>query len=146
MSNVRLITTLFVVLGSAAVAAGCSNSADASLTVKNHSDFAIVELRVTPVGNPSWGPNLLAGDTLEPGESLVLAAECNTYDALLVDESGVDCQVNDVDLCLNDATWVINNDTCAVFGARRVAPGTAPAATPSAPATTAPDAITSEAT
>ena len=42
---------------------------------------------------------------------------CGFYDALLVDETGVECEIFDIDLCLNDADWIIRNDTCAVFEA-----------------------------
>jgi len=40
---------------------------------------------------------------------------CDTYDARLVDETGVDCQLRDLDLCLNDADWIIHNETCSQF-------------------------------
>jgi hypothetical protein len=76
---------------------------------------------VTSVGNTNWGPNLLSGDILAPGEALDIDVTCNTYDALLVDESGVDCQLHNVDLCFNNAAWIIRNDTCTVFGAAKAA-------------------------
>lgn len=88
---------------------------DATLTVTNRSDFAIVELYVTQVDNDSWGPNLLSRDLL-PDEQTTIGVACDTYDAKLIDESNVDCRVHDIDLCLNDADWVIRNDTCPVFG------------------------------
>jgi hypothetical protein len=130
-------------------AVGCSGSAeviiddpDATLLVDNQSDFAIVEIRVTPVGDPSWGPNLLGGDVLLPGESLLLDVECDTYDALLVDEDGVDCELENVNLCLNDADWIIRNNTCSVFGAakaaREAAAAAAKAGTPQAGSAAAP--------
>lgn len=133
MNNLRVFTTLFAVFGGATLA-GCSDTSDALLRVENRSDFAIIEIHVTPVGNASWGPNLLAGDILEPGESLVLGADCGLYDALLVDEAGVDCELHDLDLCLNDARWIIRNNTCTVFGAARAARDAAAAAKPSTPA------------
>lgn len=136
MTNVRLFTSLFAMSGLAAVAAGCDDSSDASLHVINYSDFAIVEIHVTPVGHPGWGSNLLDGDTLDPGESLLLGVDCGTYDALLVDEEGVDCEIDDIDLCLNDAHWSIYNDTCTVFGAAKAAREAAAAAKSSTPAAT----------
>ncbi len=110
-----------VALGSAALAAGCSSSSEATLHVENRSDFAIVQLHVTPVGNPDWGPNLLGSTILAPGDSAVLDVSCGTYDALLVDEAGVDCQVHSIDLCLNHADWIIGNETCTVFSAEKAA-------------------------
>lgn len=87
-------------------------------------------MHVTSVGSSSWGPNLLDGDGLAPGESLVLGVDCDTYDALLVDEDGVDCQINNIDLCLNDADWIIRNNTCGVFGAAKAARAAAAKANP----------------
>ena len=123
MRNLQLYTAVFASLSAVAVAAGCASdgSPDATLKVRNDSDFQITEIHVTGVGNATWGPNLLGGDTLAPGESLVLGVDCGTYDALLVDEQGVDCEIHDVDLCLNDAHWIIGNNTCAVFGAAKAA-------------------------
>ncbi|HVK83469.1 MAG TPA: hypothetical protein VM513_05145 [Kofleriaceae bacterium] len=89
----------------------------ASLLVVNDSDFTIIDVRLTPVDNPSFGANLLRGDVLFPGEELLLGVPCDFYDALVVDEDGIECRLFDLDLCFNDATWVIRNNTCSVFGA-----------------------------
>lgn len=88
---------------------------DATITVTNRSDFAIVELYVTQVDSDTWGPNLLSRDLL-PDEQTTIGVTCDTYDLKLIDESDVDCRVHNVDLCLNDRDWVIDNNTCAVFG------------------------------
>lgn len=110
------------VVAAAAIASCTSSSdpdfvADASLLVINESDYTIFEIYLTEVDNPSWGPNLLGGDVLYPGEELLLGVPCDLYDALLVDEEGVECEIHAIDLCLNDADWVIRNNTCAVFEA-----------------------------
>lgn len=94
-----------------------NNIADASLLVVNESDFVITDIFLTEVDNPDFGPNLLFGDVLLPGEDLLLGVNCGTFDALVIDEDGVECRLFDLDLCLNDATWVIRNNTCTVFGA-----------------------------
>lgn len=123
MTHLRLFALSVATLGLVATA-GCSSSSngpDATLKVQNSSDFAIVEIHVTDVGSSSWGPNLINGNTLAPGESVTLGVNCGTFDALLVDEQGVDCQLHDVDLCLNNADWVIANNTCTVFGAAKAA-------------------------
>jgi hypothetical protein len=105
------------------VVAGCASDTTviggATLRVVNESDFVITEIYLAPVGFPEWGPNLLGGDVLFPGEEFVLGAGCDFYDALLIDEDGVPCEIFDVDLCLNDALWVIRNDTCTIFEATR---------------------------
>ena len=116
MTHLRLIALSLAAVGMVTVA-GCSDNDDnAQLHVHNNSSFSIVELHVTSVGSPTWGPNLIAGETLAPGDSLTIDVSCGTYDALLVDQQGVDCQVHSVDLCGNHADWQINNDTCTVFG------------------------------
>jgi hypothetical protein len=94
---------------------------DATLRVQNQSDFAIEELRVTSVGSSSWGPNLLGGDVLLTGESITVNVACDTYDAMLVDQDGVTCELNSISLCFNDAAWIIRNNTCTVFGAAKAA-------------------------
>jgi len=93
------------------------DSPDAALVVDNQSDFVIEELYLTDVNSSSWGPNLLFGDILLPDETITLGVDCGFYDALLVDEDGVDCELFDLDLCLDSAVWAIRNNTCSVFGA-----------------------------
>ena len=101
------------------LAAGCViESDDASLTVVNDSDFVLVELYLTEIDNPNYGPNLLGGDALFPGEALTIGVSCDYYDALVIDEDGVSCELFDLDLCLNNAEWVFRNNTCTVFSAR----------------------------
>jgi hypothetical protein len=111
-------TALFALAVSASLTAcTISNSPDATLSVDNQSDFQITEIYLTDVGSSTWGPNLISGDTLNPGETLQLDVNCSTYDAKLIDETGVSCEVDDLDLCLNDSLWVIRNDTCTAFNA-----------------------------
>ena len=131
MQNLRIFACAVAALGSMAVA-GCGggggNDTAGSLNVHNQSDFAITEIRVTSVGSSTWGPNLISGDVLLPGESLTVDVNCDLYDALLVDETGVQCTVHDIDLCFNTADWVINNNTCPVFNIARAAREAAQAA------------------
>ena len=84
---------------------------DSSLTIENESDYAIAEIRVTEIDNPSWGPNLTQGDLLFPGQSMTVLLACDVYDVLVVDEDGFGCEINGLDLCFDDAIWVISNRT-----------------------------------
>ncbi len=105
-------------------AAGCTDDGeviDATLTVVNESNFVIEEIYLTETDNPDWGRNLLGADPLFPDEELVLGVDCGFYDALLIDEEGVECELEAIDLCLNDATWFINDNTCVAFEAARKA-------------------------
>jgi hypothetical protein len=97
--------------------AACTTSSgpDATLSVDNQSDFQIVELYLTDVGSSTWGPNLLSSGALNPGETLQLGVNCSTYDAKLIDETNVSCEVDNLDLCLNDSLWTITNNTCTAF-------------------------------
>jgi hypothetical protein len=119
MNNRRFLASLVTALGAAVLVAGCTTDDSSDLNVTNQSDFSIVELHVTQVDNSDWGPNLLGGDTLDPGSTISINVSCDTYDALLVDESGVDCELHSVDLCFSDADWVIRNNTCTVFAAAK---------------------------
>jgi len=122
MKTLGYFACVAAALGSIAVA-GCTSDSgpDASLNVRNHSDFVITEIHVTTVGSTDWGPNLLRGDALFPDETLTIDVSCDTYDALLIDEDGVQCQIHRLDLCFSTADWVIENNTCTTFGAARAA-------------------------
>ena len=108
---------LLASLACLAAGAGCVEY-DSSLTVSNLSDFEIHEMYVTQIDSPQWGPNLLNGDILFPNESMQLALDCNTYDAMLVDETGAVCEVSTIDLCYDTADWIIDNRSCEVFEKR----------------------------
>ena len=84
---------------------------DSTLTIENDSNYALKEIRVTEVDNPSWGPNLMGGDVLLPGESITVELVCNTYDVLVVDQDDFSCELNNLDLCFDDAVWPITNST-----------------------------------
>ena len=113
----KLLTSLAAV---AALATGCVVT-DSSLYVENRSDFEIHEMYVTPVHASTWGSNLLHGDILVPGESMYVGVECGSYDTLLIDETGSECEILDLHLCNEDADWIIRNSSCAVFEQRAAA-------------------------
>jgi hypothetical protein len=94
---------------------------DSSLFVSNDSSFEIHEMYVAEIDSPTWGPNLLDRSILFPGEQMELALDCNTYDALLIDETGASCEIQNVDLCGGTADWIITNRSCQVFEARAAA-------------------------
>ena len=100
----------------AAILFGLGACADSSLVVSNRSAFEIDEIYVTQIENPSWGPNLLY-TTLAPGETINVDICCGTYDTLVVDETGAECEVPSVELCFEKDDWVIGNESCSVFAA-----------------------------
>jgi hypothetical protein len=131
MQTLRILACAVAALGSMAIT-GCTSDDNGGgpgrLNVHNQSDFAITEIRITSVGSETWGPNLISGDILAPDESLTIDVTCDTYDARLVDESGAQCTVHDINLCFSTADWVIRNSDCPVFGAARAAREAAQAA------------------
>ncbi len=116
MRNPRLFLFAAALAGAAACTASVDPGPDSTLTVVNDSSYFIDELHVAEVSDPSWGPNLVDG--LAPGEQVTVAVDCGTYDVLVVDETGVECELQGLDLCFDDGTWVIDDvtlDVCA-FG------------------------------
>lgn len=107
-----LVLGLLVALGVGA----CVVNDDASLTIYNGSDYAIMEIYLTPTGSSSWGPDLLGSDLLLPGEEVTIDfIDCDYYDILIVDEDGVECEILNVDFCFSDDVWTITNyflDSC----------------------------------
>ena len=89
---------------------------DSTLTIANESDYVIEEIYVTEIDNPEWGPNLLGGTVLFPGESLTVSLYCDVYDAQIVDQDGFVCELYNLDLCFDDAIWVIDNFELATCG------------------------------
>ena len=131
--QLRLPSLALLFASLAATSACVITDGDSSLLVSNESDFEIHEMYVTPVDSPTWGRDLLGAEILFPGESMLLALDCDRYDAMLIDETGAICEVANLDLCFDDADWIIRNNTCAVFEAR-VAAAAAPQDTARAPA------------
>lgn len=109
-----------IALGLSWAAASCvvSGGGDSSLTIANDSSYVITSVYLAAEDDPSWGPDLLPG-TLFPGEELTIGAiDCDTYDVLVVDETGVECELSGLDLCFDDDLWVVDDvtlDVCA-FG------------------------------
>lgn len=106
----NLLVSAFLV----AAASGCVTSGDSSITIANESSYFIDQIHVAEVSDPSWGPDLV-GD-LAPGEEVTIVLDCGTYDVLVVDETGVECELANVDLCFDDDVWVIDDftlDVCA---------------------------------
>lgn len=115
--------TLFLAAAvTAATLGGCvisdDDPSDSTLTVANESSYWLEELHLAHVNDPSWGPDLISG-ALAPGEEIVIYdIACGRYDVLVVDETGVECELANLDLCFDDDLWIIDDltlDICA-FG------------------------------
>ena len=84
-----------------------TTSEDSSLTVVNESGYVLTELRVADYYDTYYGADLLGHDVLYPGEAIEIWLDCGTYDVLVVDEYGVECELIGLDVCFDDAVWVI---------------------------------------
>jgi hypothetical protein len=117
--NISTIACTALITALSLPACVISTDGDSSFTVENESDYAIFEAYIAEESSPSWGPELLGGVALLPGERLeVFDLDCGTYDALIYDEIGAECELNHIDLCFDDAYWVIDNaalSNCPVF-------------------------------
>lgn len=107
-----LAASLLAVSVSACGGTTADDTVDATLTVRNDSDYDITELYLTLSVSSGWGPDLLNGNDLQPDDSIQLDVSCDTYDVKFVDETGVSCEQDDVDLCFSDSIWTITNSTC----------------------------------
>lgn len=90
---------------------------DSSITIINDSDYVIEFVYVSPSDSRDWGPDLLGGDVLYPGESITIdGLDCDWYDVKVVDEYHVECVLEDEYLCFGNDNWWITNydlDSCA---------------------------------
>jgi hypothetical protein len=131
MQNLRLLACVVAVLGSL-TAAGCGGDdnncgngngnningngncvpAQGALVVRNQCTVPITEIHVTTVGSTAWGPNLISGTALAPGESLTVNVACDQYDALLIDQAGEQLTIHNVNLCSSTADWVLSSNAC----------------------------------
>lgn len=111
-AKVRLSVLLLAVVFTIVVAGGAAAArSDSDLEFVNRSSWDIYEIYLSPVEDDEWGPDQLADDVLESGESfLVYDIPCGDYDILLVDEDGDECTLDAVDLCGDSAEWVIDDE------------------------------------
>ena len=112
MKKLSLLTTLLLV---GAFATSCiitsDSHGDSSLSVVNESDYTLFELRIAESFDVAYGPNLLLGTSLPPDFSVDVILDCGTYDVLVVDDVGTECELRDLSVCFDDAVWIIDNRT-----------------------------------
>jgi hypothetical protein len=98
-----------------ALAACGGDDGDSSLMIQNDSDFAFIELNISPVDSNSWGADLLGVDVLLPGEAVEITnIDCDDYDVRIVDEDGDECIIDDYSMCFDADIWVIDNAMLAI--------------------------------
>lgn len=83
---------------------------DSAVTIKNRSNWVIVELYLSSTDDDEWGPDQLGRKVIGSGDSFVLhSIPCDAYDVKLVDEDNDVCVVEAVALCAGQGDWVISD-------------------------------------
>lgn len=99
----------------AALATGCivqapATNSDGTITIDNASSHVLTVVRIAPVDQIGWGPDLLP-DVLYPNEVITVLLSCDSYDVMVTDDRQRDCVVGNLDLCFSDRRWIIDNTT-----------------------------------
>jgi hypothetical protein len=108
-----LIFTLF--------STGCIIDAGANrISVYNDSSFEIDVIRVRELGSIGYGSNYL-GSPLRPRGSLtIVGLPCGTYDLLVQDELGTQCELLGQDLCFGGReAWRVSDSMLTRCAFRR---------------------------
>jgi hypothetical protein len=99
--------TLFVL---ATLVAGSVAARDASVTIRNESNWDIIQLFLSSTSDHEWGPDQLGLQIIASGESFRLRRiPCDDYDVRIVDEDGDVCILQSVRLCGNRQVWTITD-------------------------------------
>jgi hypothetical protein len=94
----------------AALLVSAAAQAASSVTIKNKSDWVIMEFYLAPADTDEWGPDQLGEGVIGTGDTFTVTdVPCDSYDVRLVDEAEDVCIVTEVDICA-DGGWVISND------------------------------------
>jgi hypothetical protein len=116
----RLASSALALAAVAVLSTACiieSDDGDSDFTIYNESSYIIDEINLAEVSQDTWGPDLLRGDPLFPGDSLtIVSIECGRYDVRVTDETGVRCELGNIDLCFDSDGWVVDDltlDVCA---------------------------------
>jgi hypothetical protein len=109
----RLLRALLLLTTAGALACGGDGgtySSNGTITIDNGSTHPIYDLRVAPINQVSWGPNLLSRDLL-PNDRLVIDVSCGSYDVLVVDDRARSCTLGNLNLCNADQVWTLDDYT-----------------------------------
>ena len=111
--------------GSAAAtvqAATSGGDMSSSITFHNNSNWAIMEIHMSPVNQTTWGPDHLGANILRSGASFTLhGVPCDSYDLKLIDEDRDECVLHNVNICAESSGWNIDNEdllSCQAFTRR----------------------------
>jgi hypothetical protein len=113
MSRTLVPFAAALLAGGFAACTATTSTSTGQITIDNQSSFTLTEVHITDVGSRSWGPNLVP-QTLAPGDEVDISTfDCGHYDVLVIDETGANCVLSDLDLCFSNDLWVIDDSTLA---------------------------------
>ena len=106
---------LFLSMALAAAAMSPALAQAGKLSIANASDTAIAHVYVSPIDVDRFGPDLLRGAKVPPGQSYAFPdLPTGLYDMKVVDDKGAECLLKDVDF-FQYSVWTIKSN-CGAFG------------------------------
>lgn len=106
---------LFLTLAVAAAALSPALAQAGRLAIVNASGKTIQHIYVSPIDVDRFGPDLLRGASVPAGQSFNFADLPNgLYDMKIVDETGAECLLKDVDY-FQYSIWTVKPN-CGAFG------------------------------
>jgi hypothetical protein len=102
--------TLACILLASLIASTTVAARDASVTIRNESNWDIYQLFLSSTSDSHWGHDQLGTQIIESGESFRLRRiPCDHYDVRIVDEDGDVCVLEGVRLCGDREVWSITD-------------------------------------
>jgi hypothetical protein len=99
LAAVSVAGLLIGAAGSAQAQSSCHDGNNRYMTVKNHSGYTAVTIRIRPAGRGSYSHDLLGSDVIDPGQSM----DVN------FDDGRCSCLV---DIQVTGRPWVFTRDVC----------------------------------
>jgi hypothetical protein len=100
---------VFCALASTSLLSGAARPATA-LTINNNSNWELRHVYLAPPNTDDWGPDLLNGAVIAPGQSLTLNIECGGGEVKVITEDRDGCFLSNTVSCSASAEWTITNN------------------------------------
>ena len=87
-----------------------AQGAEASLLISNESNRDFKQLYLSSDAGVNWGAERVGDSVIPSGGSFqVSQLACGSYNIRLVQESGVECQIDNVSICGTEAVWSVTD-------------------------------------
>ena len=104
-----ILVAAFCALAATPLLSGAQPQAS-SLTIVNNSGWELRHVYLSDPGNDNWGPDLLNGVVIRPGDSYTLNFACGQAQVKVVTEDKDGCFLSNVVSCSAGAQWTITSD------------------------------------